>query len=88
MGQGFIIVPTLGKLLGLIKKMKKDAFSAITLKFQKVITGNLVDRFPMKGATTAQSTSFRLQKKGLSSHIYQKIFKTKTRNSCHIKHQF
>ena len=70
------------------KNFKKHAFSAITSKFQKVKTGNVLDRFPMKGTTTAQSTSFRFPKERLSSQISQKIFKTKTQNFCHNKCQF
>ena len=88
-GTRFHICTYFGQVARLNQKNKyTHAFSAVTSKFKKVKTGNLVDRFPMKGTITAQSTSFRLQKEGLSSQISQKIFKSKTQNFCHIKCEF
>ena len=59
--QGFNFIRTLGNPVYAIKEMKKT-FSY----FQKIRTGNLDQRLPMK-YTTAQSTSFRLPKKYLKN---------------------
>ena len=63
LGTRFHVGTYFGQVARLNQKIfKNHAFSAITSKFQKVKTGSLVDKFPMKGTTTAQSTSFRLPK--------------------------